>query len=49
MYSRIKVPGVLIEVGFLTNDNDRYLLKTETYQSKLATFITEGIINYFKN
>lgn len=47
MYRHIKVPGVLLEVGFLTNPNERYLLKTESYQKKICDSIIEGIINYY--
>ena len=36
MYSRINIPGILIETGFITNDSDRYLLKNKDYQLKLA-------------
>ena len=48
MYKRIKIPGILIEVGFLSNDNERYLLQTEEYQKKLAEVISNGIVKYFK-
>lgn len=48
MYKRIEVPGALLEVGFITNPNERYLLKTEKYQEKIAKTITEGVIHYFK-
>ena len=44
---KIKVPGVLIEAGFLSNPNDRYLLKQESYQEKLCENITSGILKYF--
>jgi len=47
MYRRIKIPGVLIEAGFLSNHNERYLLQQEDYQRKLAEIITRGIIKYF--
>lgn len=47
MYKRIKVPGVLVEAGFITNGNERYLLKQSDYQIKLSKSITDGIINYF--
>lgn len=40
-------PGVLLELGFLSNANDRYLLKSETYQKKLSHIITEGVLKYF--
>lgn len=47
LQKRVKVPGILIEVGFLSNPNDRYLLKQDSYQSKVADVITEGVIEYF--
>ena len=28
---RVKMPGVLIEVGFISNPNERYLLKQDNY------------------
>lgn len=40
-------PGVLLELGFLSNPNERYLLKTENYQTKLSHIITEGVVTYF--
>ena len=40
-------PGVLLELGFLSNPNERYLLKTENYQTKLSQIITEGVVTYF--
>lgn len=48
MYRRINVPGALLEVGFITNPNERYLLKQESYQKKIAITITKGIVNYFE-
>lgn len=44
---KVTIPGVLIEVGFLSNPNDRYLLKSEDYQYKISKSITNGIISYF--
>jgi len=48
MYKNINVPGVLIEVGFITNPSDRYLLKQSTYHQKVANNIVDGIIEYYK-
>lgn len=48
LQKRIERPGVLIEAGFLSNSSDRYLLKQETYQEKIASAITEGILAYVK-
>ena len=47
MYKRLNKPGLLIECGFISNDNERYKLKTEEYQLKLSKIITEGIITYY--
>ena len=44
---RVKVPGVLIEVGFLSNANERYLLKNNSYQIKTVNSITKGLLTYF--
>ncbi len=49
MYRNAKTPGVLIECGFLSNANERYLLRQREYQEKLAISITNGVIKYFKN
>lgn len=46
---KVTVPGVLIEVGFLSNDNERYLLKQDSYQLKLSQTIVKGIINYYNS
>ncbi|CAM4340778.1 N-acetylmuramoyl-L-alanine amidase [Bacillus manliponensis] len=42
-----KPPGVLIEAGFLSNVNERYLLNSEKYQQKVAAAIYRGILRYF--
>lgn len=47
LYKRIKHPGVLIELGFITNPNDRYLLQNKDYQIKINNLIVEGIIEYY--
>lgn len=46
LYSHVKVPGVLIEAGFLSNPNERYLLQQESYQNKVANSISNGIEKY---
>ena len=47
MYKLLKKKGILIECGFISNDNERYKLKTEEYQLELSKIITEGIIAYY--
>ena len=49
MYRHIKIPGVLLEVGFLTNANERYLLQQNAYQEKICNSIVDGVINYYNN
>ena len=44
---RVERPGILIEAGFITNPNERYLLTTESYQNKVASTILEATIEYF--
>ena len=46
LHNRIKIPGVLIEAGFLSNPNERYLLRQEKYQYKLVECIKRGILKY---
>lgn len=48
LLKRIKHPGILVELGFLSNKNERYLLKTETYQNKLVFSLVKATVNYFK-
>ena len=47
MYKNITSPGVLIEVGFLSNPDDRYRLTHEEYQDIIVSNITYGIEKYF--
>lgn len=47
MYSKLSIPGVLIECGFLSNYKEKELLKTPEYQQKIAKIITDGIIEYY--
>lgn len=48
LFDRITKPGILIEVGFISNPNDRYKLKNKNYQKEISKNITEGIIEYFR-
>ena len=48
MYDKLKIKGVLIECGFISNDNERSKLITNNYQQLLARTITKGIIEYYK-
>ena len=48
MYDQLKIKGVLIECGFISNYKDREKLQTEEYQNLLSQTITKGIIEYYK-
>ena len=41
-----EVPGALVEIGFLSNEVERELLKDKAYQQKMAASIYQGIIRY---
>ncbi|MEB3752687.1 N-acetylmuramoyl-L-alanine amidase CwlD [Geobacillus sp. FSL W8-0032] len=44
-----KIPGALVEVGFLSNPDERELLASDHYQTKLAASIYKGVLRYFSN
>ncbi|HEX6593965.1 MAG TPA: N-acetylmuramoyl-L-alanine amidase CwlD [Bacillota bacterium] len=41
-----RVPGALVEIGFLSNDRELQLLKKEDYQRQMAGSIYEGLLRY---
>lgn len=43
---QLDYPGVLIELGYLSNEFDDYILNQEDYQDEMVTAITEGIDSY---
>ena len=40
-------PGIIIEIGFLSNEIDRKLLLDSDHQNEIVEQITKGIISYF--
>lgn len=48
MYQRIKIPGILIEAGFISNPSDNYILRSDDYQEKLVNNMVNGIIKYYE-
>lgn len=44
-----KKPGVLVEVGFLSNPAEKANLKKESYQQKISESVYRGIMRYFTN
>ncbi len=47
MYRRLKIPGVLVECGFISNKKEREKLITPAYQKEIAKVLTQGLANYF--
>lgn len=43
------MPAVLVEGGFISNPEERVLLKSRDYQERIAKGIADGIDQYFKN
>lgn len=46
--SKITVPSTLVELGFLTNDNDLKALISPHYQDLAAQSLYEGLVAYYK-
>lgn len=44
-----KTPAVIVECGFLSNENENKKLNTEEYQEKIAWAIYMGIVDYYNN
>ena len=45
----VRMPGVLVEIGFLSNLNEERLLKTSAYRQKIAEGILESLREYSQN
>lgn len=43
------MPAVLVETGFISNEEERAQLITEQRKQKTAKAIADGIIEYLKN
>lgn len=48
LLKNIKIPGILVEVGFLSNENERYLLTNSKYQERVSKSLCNGIKEYLK-
>lgn len=46
LLKNVKVPTVLVECGFLSNNKEAELLQSDDYQMKLAECIYAGLLNY---
>ncbi len=46
LFRNTKVPGILVECGFISNSKDRHNLTNDLYQQEFAKKLYEGIENY---
>jgi N-acetylmuramoyl-L-alanine amidase len=44
-----KKPGVLVEIGFLSNPAERLNLQKDKYQEQVAASVYQGILRYYTN
>lgn len=45
MYQRINVKGVLLELGFISNPNERYVLNQNWYQDKIVKVVSNCLLD----
>lgn len=45
--NQTKMPAILIECGFISNENEEKLLLTDEYQNKIVDSIVDGLEGYF--
>jgi len=43
------MPGVIVEIAFMTNARDRQLLQADAYRDDITQAIVAGIVNYVEN
>ena len=48
MLKQTSIPAVIVECGFLSNDDERAKLLDEKYQQKVAWAIYMGVLDYFE-
>ena len=46
LMANLEIPAVLVECGFISNNEERALLKDENYQKKLALCLSTAILEY---
>lgn len=49
LLKKSEIPGVLVEIGFLSNPTEREMLRQEDYQEQVAASIYQGIMRYYTN
>ena len=48
LLKKAQLPAILVETGFISNEEERALLVDSKYQDKMAAAISEGIEQYFE-
>ena len=43
------IPSVIVECGFLSNDEEEQKLKSDEYQVKIANSLSKSVSDFFKN
>ena len=46
IFDRISNTGIIVECGFLSNEEEELILQNDAYQSKIAVLIAGGYTNY---
>lgn len=46
--SKLEIPAIMVEVGFLSNAEEEALLKNDAYQEKIVAAIYGGIVDYYE-
>lgn len=49
MYKRVTIPGVLVELGFLSNRGDRANLLDEVKREEMINKIVDGVVKYYRS
>lgn len=49
LLERVAMPGLLIEIGCLTNPSEEALLEMDSYRAKIASGIAKGLIAYLES
>ena len=49
LLEQLKIPGILVECGFLSNPEEDAKLKTKAYQKQLCCVIATSVIEYMTN
>ena len=47
LLDKVKTPAIMVECGFLSNQNELTKLKDDAYQNDIAFMISMGILNYY--